>query len=83
MTTEYFFGGTMQRTRRVYLVFLSALMVVCFAFGLTACNNEHNSPDKLPAPIVTLNQSTGVISWNAVKNADGYEVYEGTTLVSM
>lgn len=72
----------MQRIRRLYLVLLSALMVLCFVFGLAACNNEHNSPDKLSAPIVTLNQSTGVISWNAVKNADGYEVYEGTTLVS-
>lgn len=72
----------MQRTRRLSLVFISTFLILCLVFGLTACNRQDNSPEKLSAPIITINKSTGVISWNAVLNADGYEVYEGTTLVS-
>ena len=72
----------MLRTRRQPKVFICVLMVLCIVFGLTACNKQNNPPEKLSAPIISLNQSTGVISWNAVLNADGYEVYEGTTIVS-
>ena len=72
----------MLRTRRQPKVFVCVLIVLCIIFGFTACDKQKNSPEKLSAPIITLNQSAGVISWNAVLNADGYEVYEGTTLVS-
>ncbi|MCH5143104.1 MAG: hypothetical protein J1G07_05310 [Clostridiales bacterium] len=72
----------MLRTRRQPKVFICVLIVLCIIFGFTACDKQKNSPEKLSAPIITLNQSAGVISWNAVLNADGYEVYEGATLVS-
>lgn len=72
----------MQTTNRQPKVFICVLIILCLLFGITACNKQDNSPEKLSAPIISLNQSTGVISWNAVLNADGYEVYEGTTLVS-
>lgn len=61
-------------------------------FALTACNvtpedpgdNGDNPPagqaTKLDAPQITLNDN--VISWSAVSNADAYDVYEGTTVVS-
>lgn len=72
----------MYRTRKLYLVLFGVLTAICFIFGLAACNNEDSPPVKLSAPIVSLNEETGVITWNAVPNSDGYEVYEGTTLVS-
>ncbi|MCH5147636.1 MAG: hypothetical protein J1F61_06550, partial [Clostridiales bacterium] len=39
-------------------------------------------PVQLVAPVISLNQSTGVITWNAVLNANYYEVYEGETVVA-
>ena len=33
-------------------------------------------PVQLVAPVISLNESTGVITWNAVENASYYEVYE-------
>ena len=39
-------------------------------------------PVQLVAPHISLNQSTGVITWNAVLNANYYEVYEGETVVA-
>ena len=60
------------------------------ALPLVACEDNgssNNNPDsgtqepdtdpvQLIAPVISLNQSTGVISWNAVDNANYYEVYE-------
>lgn len=71
----------MQRTRRLSLVFISTFLILCLVFGLTACNTQDNSPEKLSAPIVTLDQSTGVISWNAVEHATGYVVFENNKSV--
>ena len=48
------------------------------------CDYEiSHAPDARPldAPEITINSN--VISWNAVANADGYEVYENSVLVSM
>ncbi|MCH5147620.1 MAG: hypothetical protein J1F61_06455, partial [Clostridiales bacterium] len=39
-------------------------------------NNTPTDPVQLVAPQISLNQSTGVISWSAVANANYYEVYE-------
>ena len=72
----------MLRKIRQSKVFICVLMVLYIIFGLTACDKQKNTPEKLSAPIITLNQTTGVISWNAVLNSDGYEVYEGAKLVS-
>ena len=66
------------------------------AFSFTACNDDgsanNNSgsgtqqssgdPVQLVAPHISLNQSTGVITWSAVLNANYYEVYEGETVVA-
>ncbi|MCH5146877.1 MAG: hypothetical protein J1F61_02580, partial [Clostridiales bacterium] len=41
-----------------------------------------SDPVQLVAPVISLNQSTGVISWAAVKHANYYEVYEGETVVA-
>lgn len=35
----------------------------------------------LDAPVITINNETGVISWNAVEHADGYRIYENGLLV--
>ena len=43
---------------------------------------EVTDPVQLVAPVIYLNQSTGVITWNAVLNANYYEVYEGETVVA-
>ena len=70
--------------------FLSLLLGLALAFciGLSACG-ESNPPDDggddpkpvaLTAPAITLTGKE--ITWSAVTNADGYEVYEGTTKVS-
>ena len=44
--------------------------------------NGETDPVQLIAPVISLNQSTGVITWNAVLNANYYEVYEGETVVA-
>ena len=66
------------------------------AIGLSACGegdtqgdggnngdgtggNNGSTPVQLAAPQISLSGNT--ISWSAVENADGYEVYEGTTKV--
>ena len=36
---------------------------------------------QLVAPVIFLNQSTGVITWNSVLNANYYEVYENSNFV--
>ncbi len=56
-------------------------------FALSACNVDKPDDEppagqatQLDAPVITL--SDNVISWSAVTNADAYDVYEGTTVVS-
>ena len=60
------------------------------AFSFTACKDDgssNNNPDsgtqqpsgdpvQLVAPHISLNQSTGIITWSAVAHATAYEVYE-------
>ena len=43
---------------------------------------DTTDPVQLVAPVISLNQSTGVITWSAVLNANYYEVYEGETVVA-
>ena len=45
-------------------------------------DGEVTDPVQLIAPRISLNQSTGVITWNAVLNANYYEVYEGEKVVA-
>lgn len=41
-------------------------------------------PWPLAAPVISIDQDTGVISWEAVDNADGYDVYqEGVRIASV
>ena len=70
--------------------FLSLLLcgALVSGIGLAGCGENtdgpegdggNNTPAKLTAPVISL--SDNVISWSAVTNADGYDVYEGTTKV--
>ena len=45
-------------------------------------DNTPTDPVQLVAPQISLNQSTGVITWFAVLNANYYEVYEGEKVVA-
>ncbi|MDE7181553.1 MAG: hypothetical protein K2O41_00790 [Clostridia bacterium] len=81
----------MKKRSLVSLLLASALSVSLLA----ACNKDDDSnkndgtenpppaptqPVKLSAPTITREEN--VISWSAVDNATGYDVYEGTTVVS-
>ena len=45
-------------------------------------DNTPTDPVQLVAPQISLNQSTGVITWFAVEHANYYEVYEGEKVVA-
>ncbi|MDE6104454.1 MAG: hypothetical protein K2G38_02035 [Clostridia bacterium] len=82
----------MKKRSLVSLLLASALSVSLLA----ACNKDDDNKDgpsptpqpqpqptqpvKLSAP--TISREENVISWSAVDNATGYDVYEGTTVVS-
>ena len=62
-------------------------LVACKDDGATGNNNPgsgttepEGDPVQLDAPQISLNQSTGVITWSAVKNATAYEVIENGSL---
>lgn len=56
---------------------LAMVGTVALAVGIAGCNKTNNTPTPLAAPEITLNETTGVISWTAVNHATGYDVYEG------
>ena len=85
----------MMRKKSLLSILLASAMTVTLAAGCITNNNENNSNNEnnnnnnvgggeqqiqLSAPQITL--SGNVISWNAVSNATGYDVYEGNTAVS-
>ena len=72
-----------QFTKKWLTLLLAIVSTVCLALGLAACdpadngNNGGNGDNKitLSAPVITLTDN--VISWDAVKDATRYIVYEG------
>ena len=79
-------------TKRWLLLVLSILFTVCLALGVSACsggscgggNDDENGgkTDTLAAPVIELDEDTGVITWAAVENADRYIVYEDGELLT-
>ncbi|MDE5721517.1 MAG: hypothetical protein K2I30_02080 [Clostridia bacterium] len=82
-----------MKKRSLVSLLLASAMAVSVAAGCVSVdnNNENNNnnnnepptptqPVQLSAPQITLTEN--VISWSAVDNATGYDVYEGTTTVS-
>lgn len=67
-----------MRVRHIPLILITVFLAVICALGLAACGD--NKTEQLNAPVIELTDN--VLSWSAVNHADGYEVYEGTTLVS-
>lgn len=69
-------------TKRWLLPILTILLTVCLAIGVGACNkgggksDDDKKDDDLAAPVIELDDETGIISWSAVENADRYIVYE-------
>lgn len=60
---------------------LCAALASCIGFSACGDGNEGgDTPKQLTAPAITLTEN--VISWNAVTNADGYEVYLGSNKVA-
>lgn len=45
-------------------------------------NEVSNTPVQLDAPVITVDEQTGVVSWNAVEHATGYIVFENNDDVS-
>lgn len=69
--------------RKLLILLLSVISVVCLAFGLAACNpgdSRGGNDKKLVAPVVSLTDD--VISWEEVENADSYEIFEDGISVS-
>lgn len=82
-----------MKKKALLSILLASAMTVTLAAGCINNNNENSNnnennnsggevpqPVRLSAPQITL--SGNVISWNAVDNATGYDVYEGDTAVS-
>lgn len=63
--------------KKLLITLVAAVGTLCLALGFSACKDEDDDvtePTALAAPVLTI--SGNVISWGAVENADGYEVYE-------
>ena len=45
-------------------------------------DGDTTDPVQLVAPQISLNESTGVITWNAVEHASAYEIYENDELAT-
>ena len=67
--------------RKVIISAIVIILMFCIGAIISACDNtKGKNGAELPAPVIALQENT--ISWNAVPNADGYEVYEGAEMVS-
>lgn len=76
-----------MKFRKLLILFLAAVSAVALSLGLAACGGTtENDPSDddgddgenliaLTAPQIALEDTT--ISWTAVENASGYDVYEG------
>ncbi|MDE7439429.1 MAG: hypothetical protein K2N23_02860 [Clostridia bacterium] len=80
-----------MRAKKFLSLALCAAMASCI--GLSACgddnkdnnppagdNTDKTTPVQLTAPVISLDDN--VISWSAVENATGYDVYEGENKVN-
>ena len=73
-----------MRVKKLFLQLVGIFCAVLTVFTLSACNsdtqdgdgtdNKPAAPTALSAPVITL--ADNVISWQAVDNADSYEIYE-------
>ena len=66
----------MKKQNSILIFLLLSLVLI---FGFTACGKGENAPVALSAPQIEIAEN--VISWAAVDNADGYEVYENGSKV--
>lgn len=71
--------------KKLLILLLSAVSVVCLALGLAACNpteepdngnsgNNEIGTEKLNTPMVSLTRD--VLSWEKISHADNYEIFE-------
>ena len=70
-----------MKAKKPLSLLLCASLTSCI--GLAACDvtiSTGDDTEPLAAPQISLSGNT--ITWNAVENADGYEVYEGTSKVA-
>lgn len=71
----------MKISKKWLSLLLSIASAVCLIFGLVACKPSGKNPggddtDTLAAPVIALDEATGLITWEAVEGADRYIVYE-------
>ena len=86
-----------MKLKKLFLILVSATLVLCMLLGLAACNDngggtDNQNPDSgttepenpEPTQLIApvISLSENVISWSAVENANYYEVYEATTRVA-
>ena len=64
----------MKTKKKFSLILFISMFMLCVIFSLTACGKGENAPVALSAPQIEIAEN--IISWTAVDNADGYEVYE-------
>ena len=60
-----------MKRRHLLLVALSLIISICMCLSLAGCGKKKAAP-QLDAPVVTVNNDTGVAQWKAVENASGY-----------
>ena len=66
------------------LVIVALFVVACLALTFAACTPDNpdgpngDKPTQLAAPVISINQQTGEVSWKKVEHADSYDVIVNT-----
>lgn len=61
--------------KKLLFIIIGALLLPLLVF----CTEQTDSPIKLAAPTLTVNEQTGDVSWNAIEGASGYRYKIGDT----
>ena len=69
-----------MKAKKFLTALICSLLTLPMVLGLVACKpgdeNPPAGPTALDAPVITLNEQTKTITWSAVENAEGYEIFE-------
>ena len=68
-----------MKIKKLSLIIISLILAVCMAMPLVACKDDNEAggqPVKLDAPVIELDDETGVITWNEVAHATRYYIFE-------
>lgn len=64
--------------KKLAILIVSLILAMCMVVPLAACNDNdgENEPVKLDAPVIELDDETGVIAWEEVPHATRYYIFE-------